>query len=261
MTKYIVTLLPGSGIGSAIVGILGGLLYLKRNNIETVLNVNQYFASIPVNCFINYFLNKEDIPLLKFISIPLEYTNNTIYKQLFFVKGTENIYNEILDPIYFNDIKVLFDTIFKLNPSRIQEYNKLENYDICINIRRGDKITLEKHIAIAKLESYIEEIDNLNLKSPRIFHTSDEYETFLHIKKYRPELNITTLTNNKEKGYFLSELNKKSIIELYDHVDTFMKQLYIMKNSKYFIGTISTSVGYLVKLLRNSNKDTFNIYI
>jgi len=40
-----------------------------------------------------------------------------------------------------------------------------------------------------------------------------------------------------------------------------MKQLNIMKHSTYFIGTNSTSVGFLVKLLRNVIEDKSNIYL
>jgi hypothetical protein len=261
ITGYIVTLLPGSGIGSAILGILGGLLYLKKNNIQTILYVNQYHASVPVNCFIDYFLDKENITLLKFIRKDREYKNNDEYKELFFVKETEKIYHEIRQPMYFNDIVLLFNNIFILKEKLIEEYNNLTKYDISINIRRGDKITLESHIPVAKIETYIENIEKLNLNSPTICHTSDEYGTFLEIKQARPEWNINTLTHPEETGYFLSILNSKPVIELYSHVDKFMKQLFIIKNSKYFIGTESTSVGFLVKLLRNVNKNNSNIYI
>lgn len=261
MVEYIVTLLPGSGIGSAILGILGGLFYLKRNNINSILYVNQYHASVPVNCFIDYFLDRESILLLKFIAVNREYKNNDQYKELFFVNETENIYHEIQDSMYFDDIVVLFNNIFILKPVFINEYNKLINYDICINIRRGDKITLESHIPVAKIELYIEKIEQLNLNSPTIFHTSDEYGSFLEIKQFRPEWNINTITSDEETGYFLSILNTKPVVELYNHVDKFMKQLFLMKNSKYFIGTNSTNVGFLVKLLRNTNENNSNIYL
>ena len=40
-----------------------------------------------------------------------------------------------------------------------------------------------------------------------------------------------------------------------------MKELYIMKNSKYFIGSLSTTVGHIVMLLRNKRTDSNNIYL
>jgi hypothetical protein len=46
--KYTATILSGSGISSAIVGIIGALYYLKSNNIEDKLLVNLYHASKPV---------------------------------------------------------------------------------------------------------------------------------------------------------------------------------------------------------------------
>ena len=38
--NYIVTLLPGTGIGASFIGIIGALYYLKENNIDTILLIN-----------------------------------------------------------------------------------------------------------------------------------------------------------------------------------------------------------------------------
>ena len=247
MTEYIVTLRPGSGIGSELLGILGGLFYLEKNEINSILYVNQMHASTPVNCFINYFLDKEKISCLHFIN---EKKENC--QELFYTKQP-NIYSVCLNNSTFKTIVSLFNKIFILK----KEYNN-KHYDICINIRRGDKITCESHIPYVKIEEYIKSIEKINILNPTIFHTSDEYDSFLEIKKHYPQLE--TFTDPEEKGYFLSELNKKPIEDLYDHVNKFMNQLNIMKHSTYFIGTNSTSVGYLVKLLRNVIQDDLNIY-
>jgi len=260
--KYIVTLSPGSGIGSALLSILGGLYYLKTLNINYVLNVNQYNASAPVNCFIDFFLDREIIPLLNFVRINRVLNNNNDgFQELFCVTEPAGIYNLIQNPTSFNEIVLLFNNIFILQEKKQIEYDSLPNYDICINIRRGDKITLESHLPIANIKSYIEKIEQINLISPTIFHTSDEYGTFLEIMLEKPDWDLKTLTNPEEKGYFLSELDKQSKRELCLHVHKFMKQLNIMKKSKYFIGTNSTSVGFLVKLLRGVIENESNVYL
>jgi len=261
MTEYIVTLLPGSGIGSTILGILGALFYLKNNNIKSILNINQYYASSPVKCLIDCFLDKELIKIVNFISINRPYKNADKYKELFFVKETEDIYHRITNPEYFKDILPLFNNIFILKHIESINQNELEKYEICINIRRGDKITLESFQPVAQIESYIEKIEQLNLENPKIIHTSDDYGTFLEIIQLRPKWDIITLNSPDEQGYFLSELNTSPFIKIYNHVEKFLKQLHIMKGSKYFIGTNSTSVAFLVKLLRNVIEDESNIYI
>ena len=120
---------------------------------------------------------------------------------------------------------------------------------------------MESHIPCASVQKYITEIEKLNLKDFAIFHTSDDYDTFLELVQTRKDWNILTLNTNEEKGYFLAELNKQSNDYNYNHVLKFMKQLHIMTTSTYFIGTLSTSVGYLVQLLRQVRKDNRNIYV
>jgi len=172
MKEYVVTLLPGSGIGSALLGIVGGLYYLEKNKIHSILYVNQYYASTPVNCLIDYFLDKEQITCLHFIN-----KEKTNYQELFFTKEAKSIYHDCLNSSIFENLVILFHKIFILK----NEY-KVEHYDICINIRRGDKITLES-LPCAEIEEYIKTIQNYNLVNPTIFHTSDEYDSFLEIKK------------------------------------------------------------------------------
>ena len=58
----------------------------------------------------------------------------------------------------------------------------------------------------------------------------------------------------------LRDINKKDRQYSVNHVEKFMKQLHIMKNSEYFIGSISSNVGNLVQLLRQVNTDEKNIY-
>lgn len=265
--NYIVTLLPGTGIGASFIGIIGALYYLKENNIDTVLLINYFFAAEPVKEFIKSFLDKDNIIIVKFVSIcdnyyKKIYTIGDKYKELCFVEETISIcYKLQSSEIDFTIFIDLFNKIWILKPFIEEECIKLETYDICINIRRGDKLTLESHIPIASIDSYINEIEKLNLKKPNIFHTSDDYDSFLEIQNKKIDWKLSTLCSTEEKGYFLSELNKQNSDYNFKHVNKFMKQLHIMKNSEYFIGTLSTNVGFIVQLLRQIRNDNKNVYI
>jgi hypothetical protein len=263
---YIVTLLPGSGMGSAFLSILAGLYYLKTNNINNILFVNTYHASKPVEIFILNFLNKKKIKSINFININYNYTPiyniNNKYKELSFSPETTDIYNWLVnESLDFNIFSELFYSFFILNDNINNELIKLEKYDVCINIRRGDKVTLESHINVVSVNEYINEIEKININSPKIFHTSDDYNTFLEIKNIKKDWDINTFCLPDENGFFLSELNKKSDEFNIIHINKFMKELYIMKNSKYFIGSLSTTVGHIVMLLRNKRTDSNNIYL
>ena len=259
--NYIVTLQKGSGIGSALIGIIGALYYLQINNIKKKLIVNYYFASEPVKCFINNFLDQTNILTVKFVNNNT-FIKNDKYKELFYTENTILIYHQLQNnTIDFNIFIEIFENIWKLKPFIQNECNSLDNYDICINIRRGDKITLESHIHVASIQTYIDKIEKIKLDNPTIFHTSDDYNTFLEIKNIKQNWKIDTFCSSKENGYFINELNTKPIEYNISHVHKFMKQLHIMKTSKYFIGTLSTSVGFLVQLLRCVKYDDYNIYI
>ena len=267
MMNYIVTLLPGTGIGASFIGIIGALYYLKENNIDTVLLINYFFAAEPVKEFIKSFLDKDNIKIVNFVNIcdnyyKKIYTNGDTYKELFFVEETKNIYHKLRENnINFKIFIELFNKIWILKPFIKEECNNLGTYDICINIRRGDKITLESYQPIASIDSYINEIENINLECPTVFHTSDEYDSFLEIQNKKINCKLSTLCSPEDKGYFLVELNKKNSNYNFTHVHKFMKQLHIMKNSEYFIGTLSTNVGFIVQLLRQIKNNVKNIYI
>jgi len=267
MVEYIATLCSGSGIGSAFLGIIDALYYLQSNNIKTQLLVNCYFASEPVKWFINVFLDRDNIDIIKFVNIHDNYykkiyKNGDRYKELFFTEE-RNIYHIMQDNSFDFDILIkIFEQVWVLKTFIKEECNLLDKYDVCINVRRGDKITLESHINVASVKSYIDEIEKIKLgRNPKIFHTSDEYNTFLEIKLIKPHFNIETLCVPEEKGYFLADINKKDINYNISHIRKFMKQLHIMTTSDYFIGTLSTSVGFLVQLLRKIKRDEKNIYI
>jgi hypothetical protein len=264
LRTYIATPYPDCGIGSVIVCIIGALYYLKQNNINAVLIVNCINASETAKVFIDCFLDKDNIKCVKFVNIYDDFykiNNNeaNIYKELFYVNETTYIYDKINTD--FNKCLEIFNNLWILKPFVKNDCECLEQYDICINIRRGDKITLEPHLSIASIDAYINEINKINITNPKIFHTSDYYNTFLEIKTKNVDWDISTLTSPEENGYFLRDINKKKDRQYnVKHVEKFMKQLHIMKNSEYFIGSISTNVCNLVQLLRQVNSDEKNIY-
>lgn len=266
MTEYIITLLPGSGIGSAIIYIISGLCYLKKNNINIIPIVNLYFASKPVKIFFEHFIDIENITAVTFInSSEIKYnpkSNDTSkYKELFRVKETNIVYSEICEnkfvDIYVEQIK----QIWKLNSKIINECKELNNYDICINIRRGDKITLEPYLCITNTNKYVDKIMEIGLDNPTIFHTSDDYNTLLELKTLNNNLNISSFCTTNDNGFFLSDINTKNDSYIIEHINKFIKELYMMTNSTYFIGIKSTNVGYLALLLRQSELKTNSIFL
>lgn len=251
--KYSCSLELNSGLGHSILAIISSIYYLKINNIDTVLNVNTINASEPVKVFINYFLDKDNIKCINFICEKLDEN----YKELFF--RVNNPYVDVLE--HFDKYVEIFNKIWILKPFVKEECDKLNKYDICINIRRGDKVTLEPSHSVTSIDSYIDEINKINLNNPKIFHTSDEYDSFIEIKNKNINWDISTLTSTEEKGFFLAEMNTKDIEYNINHIMKFMKQLHIIKNSNYFIGTLVTNVGFISQLLRNIRFDEKNIYI
>lgn len=269
MVKYIITLLPGSGICSAFVGIIGALHYLKSNAIDEAPYVNTFYAATPVKYMIDVFLNKEQINTVTFVqynTIPYKstYTDGDAYKELFFTPLTKSIYSELKnDSIPFAYFTEIFNSVYKLKGNITASCALLDVYSICVNIRRGDKVTLESHLPVASVSQYIDEINKIQTHTLSIHHTSDEYDTFLEMRRLLPTYSIHTLNSKDEKGYFISKLNKMLLTDKYiiDHVTKFLTQLHIMVHSEYFIGTLSTNVGYVVQLLRGVRRDPKNIYI
>jgi len=262
--KYITTLTPGSGIGSVVIGIIRALTYMKKNNINDILYINLKEASSTGNILFTCFLNLEKLDFIKVIKEPVKVILNSDKKHQVITPGDyyELWYTSIVNTNE-TDLPLMYDIMksFWLLKDDVCEYlnihTELYNPNLCINIRRGDKITLEPHAKQGTIEEYIEKIEDLeNIKT--IFHTSDDYSTFLEFKTAKPEWNIQTFCTPKDTGYFLKDLNESHTShDNVNHVRKFIKELEIMKKSKWFIGTRTTNVGLMIELIRRGKNIIF----
>lgn len=231
---YVVTLGGGSGIGSAITGIVDALVYMCSNKINKKLIINTFNASRTVKMFITHFLDIQSIPNVIFIQKKTPILNS---KELFFTFPT-NCDNEIN--------YICFDNFWKIKPHHVYSHPS----DLCVNIRRGDKLTMEPHMKVTSVASYVIEMEKLNPTT--IIHTSDDYATYLELKSLKPEWNMVTICKKQDAGFYLNDFNSHSNDYVINHIDTFLHQLGAMKDAKYFIGSSSTNVGFLAKFLRRN---------
>ncbi len=262
--KYITTLTPGSGIGSVVIGIVRALAYMKKNNITDILHINLKEASSTGNILFTCFLNLEKLTFLNVINEPVKVILNSDKKHQVITPGDycELWYTNIvkLDDSDLNLMYSIFESFWILK-SDVCDYLNIHTQmytpDLCINIRRGDKITLEPHAKQGTISEYIEKIDFLeNINT--VFHTSDDYSTFLEFKNVKPKWQLHTFCTPKDTGYFLKDLNEcPTPQDNVNHVRKFLKELEIMKKSKWFIGTKTTNVGLMVRLMRKGNKIIF----
>ena len=237
--NYVVTLGGGSGIGSAIIGIVDALVYMYTNKINSKLIINTFNASNPVKIFITCFLDIQSIPNVTFINQKSSILNSNS-KELFYTLPTNSYHG-------CNEINyICFDNFWKIKPQHVYSHPS----DLCINIRRGDKLTMEPHLKVDSVSSYVIEMEKLHPTT--IIHTSDDYATYLELKSLKPEWNLMTFCKKQDAGFYLNDFNNRSNDFVINHIDVFLHQLYAMKNAKYFIGSSSTNVGFLAKFLRHN---------
>jgi hypothetical protein len=253
--NYITTLTCGSGIGSAVIGIVNALAYMKVNGINDKLYINITQASAPCKVLFTHFLDLSKIPIT-LVDIP---------HQVIFNKELNN--HQLITPGNYTELwytpKSQSNFDFQLKCDMFELFWKLKDsfnpdtYDVCINIRRGDKVTLEPHLNQGTVREFIAAVDSLdNVKT--IFHTSDDYSTFLEFKKERPSWEILTMCTPQDVGYFLKDLNQnKNQNSIVNHVAKFIKELQVMKSSNWFVGTRTTNVGLVVELMRRQKNVIF----
>jgi len=256
--KYVITLTPGSGIGSVVIGLINALAYMKINDISDILYININKASSPGNVLFTCFLDLEKLDFIKIIDRDIEVILNEKtnrhqvitsdeYVELWYTLETTQDYDFNLKCQIFDSLWLLKPDVVKLLAIETENYSEI---DLCINIRRGDKVTLEQSEKQGSIDEYIDAIELVENVSS-IFHTSDDYSTFLDIKHKRPDWNLITFCTPKDNGYFLKDLNDNNEPEMIvNHVRKFIKELEIMKKSKYFIGTRTTNVGLMVEIMR-----------
>lgn len=265
MCEYILTIKRGSGIGSALMMITSALYYLDINNINQILFINLDYSAKCVKLLFDNFIEIENITPLKFINSQKIEDNkkntNVEYKELFGIKDTLCIYQNIKKNINVNKYINKFISIWKLKQNIIDECSLLNNYDIALHIRRGDKVTLEPHLPVTDINTYIDKIVEIGIVNPKIFHSSDEYNTLLELKDKKPELNISSFCSENDDGFDIREIDNKSDSYVIENINKLIKELHIMKTSTYFLGVKASNIGYIVFFLREAESKTNTIFL
>ena len=270
--SYIATLLEGSALGSSILGVVFGLVYIKQNyinnkkKIDIKLKVNINSASSPAKYFFKSITNNYMIDI---INEPL-YIHNfngkhhpcTVGKdniELFYAPGIPGYSLLETDYCILQDIFTLFwNSLGLFNNIKIENEINLDNY-ICLHMRRGDKLIYEASLKVHMIEEYkikIEEYNSNNSNNSNstnnILIVTDEYSTFLEFKEKCPDWNITTTSSPLNIGFNITNINKDTLENIKIEVDRMMIDYKYITNANYFIGTKSSNVSFIAKLLRKN---------
>jgi hypothetical protein len=250
--ECIVTLLEGSGLCASILGIVFALVYMKKNNITTKLKVNVNGASAPMK----YFCSIININIIEIIDMPIanKIINGKDHPGTTNLNGIELFYTPGLPgyDLFNTDYNILYSTfILFWNSLGFFHTTETEKYT-CLHIRRGDKLIYEGHLKVHTIEEYIEKINECNLINNNILIVTDEYNTVLNFKNKYPGLNINTTCTHINHGFNITNINKECIQNVKIEVHRMINDLKCISKSNYFIGTTSSSVSFLGKLLRNN---------
>lgn len=276
LKRNVLKLTVGSGIGSSICAMVTSLVRVRtrdvsnekdRQHMSPNLEIDFTEASEPVKSLFANFIDVskygEEVTVLwkrkarRAAGASPNSDHGVIDMMDEFVKG-KNVYHECtaLD-------EEAFKFLWQLNDKGRELLEAAPTPDICLNLRRGDKVTLEPHLACVQVSEYVAQLEKrFELEDAsvidmfKIWHTCDDYTTFEELREQRPTWDIETYCEPTERGYFLADLNKKSARVVKSHVTKFLRELFVIQNAKMFIGTRSTSVGFIARLLRASEENT-----
>ena len=131
---------------------------------------------------------------------------------------------------------------------------------IAITIRRGDKTLEVKHgnAVFAPISWYVQVIEHLSgaQDAPQVFVTTDDGSTVQELREFRPNWEILSVAPGNETGFFLNDFGKQSQSHMHDHMMKFFLEVHAIANARYFIGTKTTNVyrlGRIVRMDKNPN--------
>lgn len=147
----------------------------------------------------------------------------------------------------------LIKECLQLNNKTKERLGLLPLYDVAVHCRTGDKITWGEMGKI-ELIDYINEIKKVPdlPENPNIFLMTDNGKVVTQFKLLIPtSWKVFTFTKEEEDAYdqhtFNDKTSKQKLAELYQ----FLLETEIAKNSKAFIGTLSSNVGFYIMLTGN----------
>lgn len=268
--KHNVLDLPlGSGIGSAICILVTSLSSVRAARGKRpatslpFLEVNMSTASVPVKLFFRHVIDTTQPPYgaeIRFLGDGHQrpHPDETVDMMNEFVTG-KNVYHECTA-----ECIEAFKSLWRLRPAFAEALREMVHVDVCFNFRRGDKVTLEPHLKCHAVQEYVDEVDRqfaaregTGPSHVKMWHTSDDYVTYEELCAARPAWSVGTFCTPQDTGYFLAELNASGAASphVLAHVVKFVHELFVMQKSELFVGTASTSVAFLAKLLRASFAD------
>uniref|UniRef100_A0A6C0I681 Uncharacterized protein n=1 Tax=viral metagenome TaxID=1070528 RepID=A0A6C0I681_9ZZZZ len=243
---HVATLLIGSALGSSILGVVFALVYLKKNKIPTSLKVNVQFASSPAKYFFTTF-KFDDIEIID-MPVSMDSKRHPVTTDL---NGVELFYYPDIPgfSLFNTDFELIIETFNKFWSNIYTSNTTIDNFT-CLHIRRGDKLIYEKNLTVHSIENYITEIEKRNLSETKIVILTDEYSTFLDFKNERPGWNIETTSLPENNGFNIGNINKETPEAIKREVDRMIEDYIILSRSNYFIGTTSSSVSIIGRLLK-----------
>lgn len=254
-TNYVCTLLIGSGLGSSILGVVFALVYLKKKSINTRLKVNVNYASSTAKVFFKQLKVIDDIEIID-LPVLAAKVNNVDHVITPSLNGEELCYSPGMEgfSLFETDFDLLKD-VFTDFWSKLGLFRSIISYYTCLHIRRGDKLIYEPSLKVHSIDMYIEELLTQELVKPILIIT-DEYSTFLEFKEKWHKSEVTTTSTPENKGFNITTINSEPIDTVVKEVDNLLRDLNYIYNSSYFIGTQSSCVSLIGRLIVDKKKIT-----
>lgn len=248
----IATLLLGSALGSTILGVIFALVQIKKDNIDGTLLVNIEFASAPAK---HFFKTAKVTDLFKIIDMPvsMKEIRGVLHPVTTELNGLELFYSPGTPSYSFfeTDYDLLQET-FTLFWKSLDLYIEAPLPDTVLHIRRGDKLIYEQSLKVHLVEEYKDQIEKLNLENTDITIVTDQYDVYTDFKQLCPDWTIKTTSSSTNVGFNITNINKDTTQNIKNEVDRMIADFNVIYNSKYFIGTSSSSVSVIGRLLKNN---------
>jgi len=190
-------------------------------------------------------------PLLKSTFISPAEVKFTDTSMPLFPKLTSGQIYPITKNMPFATLKAHAKKLFEVRPEILAECNKLienypllENYDVGIHIRSGDKVTksnvpIERYIAALKLFQKTSGLDEMS-----VFVMTDSYGLFESLRASAdPSWTLYTIDSREQTGYNHAEFRQLPVRNKQAAYIKFLSELLIMRNINTVICTLSSNVG------------------
>lgn len=215
------------------------------------------------------------MPFFRYITSNFKNENEIIGQKLISIDGIkENIlWNKVLRislSYEFQNISItdsrskIANDLWRINNLVQKEINtSLKNLKYCdgdyigVHIRRGDKLINEAN-KVGVID-FIKLIEKMNLSSENIFIATDDYSVINEFIELRPRWKIKSLVTNHENGHLQSDFNSKSNNDIKKNTISVINDIEILKNSKVYIGSITSNFTKLISILRNNYDSTYSI--